>query len=74
MSISERPAEAEDRAVPGHWEGELITGSKQSFIATLVEHHSRYMMLVKVPGKETAHVTAALTKHAKKLPRNSINL
>lgn len=69
VSIRERPAEAEDRAVPGHWEGDLIAGSKQSFIATLVERHSRYVMLVKVPGKETANVTAALTKHAKKLPK-----
>jgi len=69
VSISERPAEADDRAVPGHWEGDLIAGSKQSFIATLVERHSRYVMLIKVSGKETAKVTAALTKHAKKLPK-----
>ena len=69
VSISERPAEAEDRAVPGHWEGDLIAGSKQSFIATLVERHSPYVLPVKVSGKETAIVTAALTKHAKKLPK-----
>lgn len=68
ISISERPAEAEDRAVPGHWEGDLIAGSNTSFIATLVERHSRYVMLVKVPNKETLTVVNALIKHSKKLP------
>ena len=68
VSISERPAEADDRAVPGHWEGDLIAGSNLSFIATLVERHSRYVMLVKVPNKETLTVVNALIKHSKKLP------
>ena len=69
MSISERPAAVEDRAVPGHWGGDLIAGSKKSFIATLVERHSRYVMLARVPNKDTASVVAALIKQSKKLPR-----
>lgn len=69
VSISERPASAEDRAVPGHWEGDLIGGSKNSYIATLVERHSRYVMLVKVKNKDTAGVVSALIKQAGKLPR-----
>jgi IS30 family transposase len=68
VSIRERPAEARDRAVPGHWEGDLIFGSKNSQIATLVERHSRYVMLVKVNGKDTETVINALIKHAHKLP------
>ena len=68
ISIRERPASVEDRAVPGHWEGDLISGSKNSYIATLVERHTRYVMLVKVDNKETLTVVSALTKHAKKLP------
>lgn len=68
VSISERPASVEDRAVPGHWEGDLISGSNNSHIATLVERHSRYVMLVKVKGKETETVISALIKHAHKLP------
>ena len=68
ISIRERPASVEDRAVPGHWEGDLITGSKNSHIATLVERHTRYVMLVKVTRKDTQTVVSALTKHAKKLP------
>jgi IS30 family transposase len=66
--ISERPASVEDRAVPGHWEGDLITGSKNSHIATLVERHTRYVMLVKVANKETQTVVSALIEQAKKLP------
>jgi IS30 family transposase len=68
ISIRERPAEVEDRAVPGHWEGDLLSGGKNSYIATLVERHSRFLMLIKVPGKETAVVVAALSKHVGKLP------
>ena len=68
VSISERPASVEDRAVPGHWEGDLLAGSKNSHIATLVERHTRYVMLVKVPSKDTETVVNALIKHAKKLP------
>ncbi len=69
VSISERPATAEDRAVPGHWEGDLLCGSKNSQIATLVERQSRYVMLLKLPGKDTETVTNALIKNAHKLPQ-----
>ena len=69
VSIRERPAEAEDRAVPGHWEGDLLFGSHNSQIATLVERYTRYVMLVKVPSKDTETVISALIKHAHKLPR-----
>jgi IS30 family transposase len=69
VSISERPATAEDRAVPGHWEGVLLFGSKNSQIATLVERHTRYAMLVKVDRKDTETVINALIKNARKLPR-----
>ena len=68
VSISERPATAEDRAVPGHWEGDLLCGSGNSQIATLVERQTRYVMLVKVPSKDTETVINALIKHAHKLP------
>lgn len=68
VSIRERPASVEDRAVPGHWEGDLICGSKNSFIATLVERQTRYVMLAKVSGKETEAVVNALIKQARKLP------
>jgi IS30 family transposase len=68
VSIRDRPAAAEDRAVPGHWEGDLLSGSKNSYIATLVERHTRYVMLAKVDSKETQEVVCALIKQAKKLP------
>ena len=69
VSISERPAAVEDRAVPGHWEGDLIVGPNDSYIATLVERHTRYVMLAKVNGKDTKTVVNALIKQSKKLPR-----
>jgi IS30 family transposase len=69
VSIRERPAEAEDRAVPGHWEGDLFFGSHNSQIATLVERQTRYLLLVKVSGKDTETVINALIKQAHKLPR-----
>ena len=69
VSIRERPAEVEDRAVPGHWEGDLLIGSNNSQIATLVERHTRYVMLVRVPRADTKTVINALIKHAHKLPR-----
>ena len=68
VSISERPASVADRAVPGHWEGDLLFGSKNSQIATLVERQTRYVMLVKVAGKDTETVINALIKNARKLP------
>ena len=69
VSISERPASVEDRAVPGHWEGDLLFGRNNSQIATLVERHTRYVMLAKVEAKDTETVINALIKHAHKLPR-----
>ena len=68
VSIRERPAEAEDRAVPGHWEGDLFFGSHNSQIATLVERQTRYVMLVRVAGKDTETVVNALIRQAHKLP------
>jgi len=68
ISIRERPAEVEDRAVPGHWEGDLLSGSRNSHIVTLVERHSRFAMLIKVPSKDTAVVVTALSRHIRKLP------
>jgi IS30 family transposase len=68
VSISERPASVEDRAVPGHWEGDLIAGSNGSHIATLVERHSRYVMLARVESKNTDTVIQALIKQSHKLP------
>jgi IS30 family transposase len=69
VSISERPATVEDRAVPGHWEGDLLCGSGNSQIATLVERYTRYVMLVKVDSKDSETVANALIKHAGKLPQ-----
>jgi IS30 family transposase len=69
ISISERPAEAADRAVPGHWEGDLLSGKANTHIATLVERHSRFLMLVKVPSKETVPVVNAVARKIKTLPR-----
>ena len=69
VPISKRPAEVADRAVPGHWEGDLLCGTKESQIITLVERHTRYVMLVRTPRKDTETVIKALTKHAQKLPR-----
>jgi IS30 family transposase len=69
VSIRERPADAEDRAVPGHWEGDLLFGSNNSQIATLVERHTRYVLLVRVPSKDTRTVINALIKQSRKLPR-----
>ena len=69
VSIRERPAAVEDRAVPGHWEGDLIFGTNNSQIATLVERHTRYVMLAKVSNKNTETVINALIKQAHKLPR-----
>ena len=68
ISIRERPAEVEDRAIPGHWEGDLLRGTGNSHVATLVERHSRFCMLVKVPGKDTATVVAALSRQVRRLP------
>jgi transposase, IS30 family len=68
ISIRERPAEIEDRAIPGHWEGDLLSGTANSHIATLVERHSRFTILVKVPSKDTATVVDALTRQVRKLP------
>ena len=68
VSIRERPASVEDRAIPGHREGDLIGGSKNSYIATLVERHSRYVMLAKVKNKDTESVVSALIKQSKKMP------
>jgi IS30 family transposase len=68
ISIRERPATVEDRAIPGHWECDLIAGSKNSYIATLVERHSRYVLLAKVANKDTDTVVAALVSQVQHLP------
>lgn len=68
ITIRERPASVEDRAIPGHWEGDLIEGSKNTYVATLVERHSRYVILIKVKDKKSETVVNALIKQAKKLP------
>ncbi len=68
VSISARPAEVEDRAVPGHWEGDLLTGARNSHIATLVERQSRFVLLVRLPGKDTVTVVQALSDAVRALP------
>jgi IS30 family transposase len=68
VSIRERPADIEDRSIPGHWEGDLISGAKNSHIATLVERTSRFTMLVKIDGKDTASVVSALIRQVQNLP------
>jgi IS30 family transposase len=70
ISIRERPAEVADRAIPGHWEGDLLSGSRNSHMVTLVERHSRFTALVKVTSKDTAVVVAALSRQIRKLPAN----
>jgi len=72
ISIRERPAEAEDRAVPGHWEGDLIAGSHNTHIATLVERRSRYVILVRVENRETLTVVNALTQQILRLPEGLV--
>jgi IS30 family transposase len=69
VSIRERPAEVEDCAVPGHWEGDLLTGANDTHIATLVERNTRFTMLVRIPRKDTTTVVATLAKHIRKLPK-----
>ena len=69
LSIRDRPAEAEDRAVPGHWEGDLLCGSHGSQIATLVERHSRWVMLQKIPDKNSVRVARALARKIRRLPK-----
>ena len=69
ISIRERPPEAEDRAVPGHWEGDLLAGSRNTHVATLVERSSRFVMLVRVDGKDTESVVRALGEHIRCLPK-----
>jgi IS30 family transposase len=68
VSIRQRPAEVEDRAIPGHWEGDLVEGARGTFIATLVERQSRFVIIVKVPDKQTGNVVTALIKAVRKLP------
>jgi IS30 family transposase len=68
VSIRKRPAEAEDRAVPGHWEGDLIVGSRHSYVATLVERHTRYVLLAKLPDKRTETVVDVLSVLIQRLP------
>jgi IS30 family transposase len=68
VSIRQRPAEVHDRAVPGHWEGDLLEGARGTYIATLVERQSRYVMLVRLPSKDTCTVTRAIARRIRRLP------
>jgi IS30 family transposase len=68
VSIRERPPEVDDRAVPGHWEGDLLSGSAHSAVVTLVERKSRYTLLAKVDGRDTSTVVAAIKRQIAKLP------
>ena len=68
VRISQRPAEVEDRAVPGHWEGDLLVGSKHTKIATLVERQTRFVMLVKMPADDSQSIVDALARAVQKLP------
>ena len=68
VSIRERPATVEDRAIPGHWEGDLLQGGQRSQIATLVERHSRYVMLVRLPARDSGRVVRALARRVRTLP------
>jgi IS30 family transposase len=72
-TIRERPPEAEERAVPGHWEGDLLAGSRNTHLATLVERSSRFVLLVRVSGKDTESVVAALSEQIRRLPRTMID-
>ena len=74
VSISQRPASVEDRAVPGHWEGDLVFGSGNSQIAMLVERQTRYVMLVKLEGTDSQTVVNALIKNARKLPQAALQI
>jgi len=69
VSIRQRPAEVDDRAVPGHWEGGLLEGARGTFIAALIERQSRYVMLVRLPSKDTDTVTRAIARRIQRLPR-----
>jgi len=68
VSIRERPATAADRAVPGHWEGDLLRGAQRSHVATLVERHSRYVLLVRIPRADSPTVVRALARRVRTLP------
>jgi IS30 family transposase len=73
VSIRERPAEVDGRAVPGHWEGDLLSGGKNTHVATLVERHSRFLMLVQVDGKDTGSVVDALVRQVHQLPQGMMS-
>ena len=72
VSIRQRPAEVGDRAVPGHWEGDLLEGSRGTYLATLVERQSRYVLLVRLPNKETHTVIRALARRIRRLPQGLV--